>query len=72
MFVLAFEVADRRLTPTTARSEKIITAIVDPMNANGELLRCSQPKSAAHAATAGGVSARNPAAKPMPKANAKM
>src|SRR5262249_44731184 len=55
-----------------ARSEKITTAMIDPMKASGELLSFNQPRCAAHATTAGGVKARNPAAKPRPKATAKM
>jgi len=61
-----------RNNSNTASSEKITTAIVDPMKASGELLRFNQPRCAAHATTAGGVKERNPAVKPIPKANAKM
>jgi hypothetical protein len=55
-----------------ARSEKITVVIIDPIKASGELLRFNQPRWAAHATTAGGVNERKPAAKPRPKANAKM
>jgi hypothetical protein len=42
------------------------------MKANGEPERFIQPRCAAHATTAGGVSARKPAAKPMATANARI
>src|SRR5579864_977902 len=57
------------INSSTARIEKITTAIVDPMKANGELLRFIQPRCAAHATNAGGVNARKPVVKPMAKAN---
>src|SRR3990170_3347020 len=52
----------------TARLEKIATAAVDPMSANGEPWRSSQPRCVAQLPAAGAVSDRKPATKPMPAA----
>ena len=45
------------------------TAHTEPMNANGEPERLSQPKCAAQATTAGAVSERSPATTPIPNAS---
>jgi hypothetical protein len=55
-----------------ASIENIAAATIDPIKASGELLRFNQPKCAAHATTASGVNERKPAAKPRPRANAKI
>ena len=54
---------------TSANTLKMTTAQIEPMNANGESCRWSQPECAAHAPTAGAVSERRPATTPIPRAS---